>query len=562
MRSPFLSLVCAMALAAFTFAPAVAVDEAVPVFAATEPAPVAPAPVEASDDQKAMDAVIAAAKAKDPEVETKIATGTAWFGTYAKKTNAKGEAVDGTCIVAGTEAKDDKGALVPMSGTSPLQLGDNAWMLMCCAMVLLMTAPGLALFYGGLVRQKNVIATMMQSFALMGIVTVIWVIFGFSMAFAPGSGSTAAFFGDPTKYSFLAGVVWDSGLFGDSQRYPISYDYAPTISFGLFAMFQLMFAIITPALITGAFAERMKFSAMVAFCTIWLVVVYLPLAHMVWGVDGFFNWWNAKSVVPTLDFAGGTVVHISSGVAALVCALFLGKRKGYPGRPIPPHSLVLSFIGAALLWFGWFGFNGGSALGAGGLAVLAFANTQIACAAAAVSWTVVEWIMRGKPTVLGAISGAVAGLVAITPACGFVTPASALIIGLIGGGLCFAAVTYMKRALGYDDALDAFGIHGIGGIWGAIATGMFVNIDVNAAIPALTMFPGGSYYYAKVIAGEISPLTNQIIAVGITVVFSAVASAIILTIVKFTIGLRVNEEEEERGLDLAQHGEEGYNNVM
>ena len=424
MRSLLSHLLLALGLALAGLSP-VRAEDAVPAPAE------APAPAPTADEQALAD-WIAKAKAIDPRAEEKIAASGTWFGTYAQK-------------------KDAAGQTIPGSLETGVNAGDNAWMLIACALVLMMTAPGLTLFYGGLVRQKNVLSTMMQSFALMGIVTVIWTIFGFSMAFAPGT----AFYGDPRTYSFLAGVVWDSGLFSDGNRYPISYDYAPTINFGIFAMFQLMFAIITPALITGAFAERMKFSAQVLFSILWLIVVYLPLAHMVWGVDGFFNWWNAKAVVPTFDFAGGTVVHISSGIAALVACIIIGKRKGYPTRAMPPHNLVLSFIGAALLWVGWFGFNAGSALGAGGLAVLAFANTQIACATAAIAWPLAEWIVRGKPTVLGAISGCVVGLVAITPACGFVTPASAMVIGLVGGVVCFVTVTYLKKALGYDDALDA-----------------------------------------------------------------------------------------------------------
>ena len=523
-----LAIGCGSALWAEDPAPAATVVAPAP--AATE------APKEPTPDEKAMAEIIEKAKTKDADIEAKIAASGAWFGTYAQKKDKDGNALAGT-LETGVNS------------------GDNAWMLIACAIVLLMTGPGLALFYGGLVRRKNVLGTMMQSFALMGIVTVIWTIFGFSLAFAPGN----PFFGDPGKYSFLAGVVWDSALFADGNRYPISYDYAPTISFGIYALFQMMFAIITPALITGAFAERMKFSAMVLFSTLWLIVVYCPMAHMVWGVDGYMNWWNAGAMIPAFDFAGGTVVHISSGIAALVCALVVGKRKGFPERPFPPHSIVLSLIGACLLWVGWFGFNAGSALGAGGLAVLAFANTQIAAAAAAITWPLAEWIIRGKPTVLGAISGAVAGLVAITPACGFVTPASALVIGAVAGALCFTSVSYLKMILGYDDALDAFGIHGVGGIWGALATGLFLNLDVNAAIPALTMWPGGSYYYAEIIAGEASPLMNQISAVVVTVLFSGIGSLVILLAIKYTIGLRVTADQEEEGLDITQHGEEGYN---
>ena len=472
----------------------------------------------------------AAAPAAPPHKnQANIDAGKAWFGTY---------------VAPGT--KDDKGAEI---AATPINNGDNAWMLVSCALVLLMTIPGLALFYGGLVRRKNTLSTMMHSFSLAAVVTVIWTICGFALAFGGGGW----FYGGFADFVMLKGVAFDPALAAHSNRFPINLDYAPTISFAVFCMFQLMFAIITPALISGAFAERIKFSSMLVFTFLWLPFCYIPLAHMVWGKNGLFNWGFGATEWAAFDFAGGTVVHISSGIAALMCAIFLGKRKGYPERSMTPHSLVLSVIGAALLWVGWFGFNAGSALGANGLAALAFTNTQIATAAAALSWPLAEWIIRGKPTVLGAISGAVAGLVAITPACGFVEPGSALIIGLLAGLICFSAVTYLKRLLGYDDALDAFGVHGIGGIWGAIATGLFFSVDVNPNLPALN-----DGLYKAIVDGTHPVVLNQIKAVLVTIVLSAVVSVIALLIVKFTVGLRVTETDEEEGLDLSQHGEEAY----
>src|SRR5262250_2617298 len=339
--------------------------------------------------------------------------------------------------------------------------GDNAWLLTSSALVLLMTGPGLALFYGGLVRKKNVLATMMQSFILMVVITVLWAIFGYSLAFSKGSPVIGSF-----DYTLLKGV-------GSAPSV-----YAATIPHQTFMIFQLMFAIITPALITGAFAERMKFSAMLLFCSLWAVIVYFPLAHMVWGDGGFLNAFLGGRV-PALDFAGGTVVHMSSGFSALVCALYLGKRLGFPKTPMAPHSLVISVIGACLLWVGWFGFNAGSAVNASGLASSAFVATHFGAASAVIGWLVIEWIRQGKPTALGGISGAVAGLVAITPASGFVTPMGALAIGFIAGVVCYFAVTSLKKALGYDDSLDAFGVHGIGGFTGAMLTGVFANKAVN-----------------------------------------------------------------------------------
>src|SRR5664279_4979410 len=340
--------------------------------------------------------------------------------------------------------------------------GDNAWMLVSAALVLLMTGPGLALFYGGLVRKKNILGTMMQSFAMMGLVTILWAIVGYSLAFGHGNSFIGGF-----EHVFLRGV----GLAPNT-------DYAPTIPEQTFMIYQLMFAIITPALITGAFAERMKFSAMAVFLSLWSIFVYSPMAHMVWGIGGLLN--ASGGQIPSLDFAGGTVVHVTSGVSALVTCIYLGKRIGYPQTNMPPHSMVLSFIGACLLWVGWFGFNAGSALAASPLATSAFVNTHFAAASAALGWTIFEWFHNGKPTALGAISGAVAGLVAITPASGFVQPFPALLIGLVAGFFCALMVFKVKSMFRYDDSLDAFGVHGAGGTLGAVLTGLFATSSINA----------------------------------------------------------------------------------
>ena len=409
---------------------------------------------------------------------------------------------------------------------------DNAWMLVSAALVLLMTGPGLALFYGGLVRRKNILGTMMQSFAMIGLVTILWAIVGYSLAFAHGTNFIGGF-----DHIFLRGV----GLAPNP-------DYAPTIPEQTYMVYQLMFAIITPALITGAFAERMKFSAMAVFLSLWSLIVYSPMAHMVWGVGGLLNASGGR--VPSLDFAGGTVVHITSGVSALVTALYLGKRIGYPHTAMPPHSMVLSFIGACLLWVGWFGFNAGSALGSGPLATSAFINTHFAAAAAALGWTIAEWIHNGKPTALGAISGAVAGLVAITPASGFVQPFPALLIGLVAGVFCSFMVFKVKTWFGYDDSLDAFGVHGAGGTLGAILTGLFATRLINPAF--------GANVATGAIDGHWGQLLNQTTGVAIAWGLSAVGTVILLFLVDKTMGLRVSSEDESAGLDLSQHGEEGY----
>ena len=414
---------------------------------------------------------------------------------------------------------------------------DNAWMLVSSALVLLMTGPGLALFYGGLVRKKNVLGTMMQSFAMMGIITVVWALFGYSLAFGSGHSFIGGF-----HNAFLRGV----GFAADP-------DYAATIPVETFMIYQLMFAIITPALITGAFAERMKFSATALFLTLWSIVVYDPMAHMVWGKGGLLNA-SLGGAFPTLDFAGGTVVHVSSGVSALVCALYLGRRLGYPKEPMPPHSVVLSFIGACLLWVGWFGFNAGSALAAGGLATSAFVATHFGAAAAAVGWSGAEWLRNGKPSALGAISGCVAGLVAITPAAGFVGPMSALVIGLIAGAFCFWMVTKGKSLFGYDDSLDAFGVHGAGGTIGALLTGVFASSMINPIFKDSSgkVLPSGA------LEGNPHQVLNQCVGIAIAWVLAIVGTLVLLFVVDKVVGLRISEEHEVQGLDVSQHGEEGY----
>src|SRR5688500_7482167 len=416
--------------------------------------------------------------------------------------------------------------------------GDNAWMLASSALVLMMTAPGLILFYGGLVRRKNVLATMMHSLVLMAVMSVLWVLYGYSFAFSEGSPFLGNF-----DYFFLKGVGTTPNA-----------DYAATIPHQTFMLFQMMFVIITPALISGAIAERMKFSAYLLFMILWVTVVYLPLAHMVWGKGGYFNWASGGKI-PVLDFAGGTVVHISSGVSALVCAIFLGKRTGFPQEPMMPHNVVFSLIGTGLLWVGWFGFNAGSAIGAGELAVSAFAATHFSAAAGALGWMGLEWFLKRKPSVLGAASGMVAGLATITPASGFVTIPSALLIGLLGGMVCYCAVTHLKARFGYDDSLDVFGVHGVGSTVGMLMLGLLASPTVNPLIA--TTFKKGEQVVS--LAGSGSQLMNQVIGIAVTAALSAVATAIILSVLKATIGLRVTDEEECVGLDLTQHGEGAYN---
>jgi Amt family ammonium transporter len=432
--------------------------------------------------------------------------------------------------------------------------GDNAWLLTSSALVLMMTGPGLALFYGGLVRTKNVLSTLMHSMFLMCLISILWLVFGYSMAFGDPvggvgtSGAPAGFLGrilgNPMQYFMLKDV-------GASPN----GTYAGTIPHQTWMIFQLMFAIITPALISGAYAERIKFSAMVLFTVLWATIIYFPLAHMVWGNGGLFSW-SQNGKIPALDFAGGTVVHISSGVSALVCALVLGKRVGYPQQPMPPHNVVLSMTGAGLLWVGWFGFNAGSALNAGTMASSAFAATHFAAASAGFSWAVTEWYLKGKPSALGCVSGMVAGLVVVTPASGFVSPPSAMIMGLIGGAVCYLSASKLKAKFGYDDSLDAFGVHGVGGTLGALLTGVFASKDVNSAI-ASTFKPDGKT--ALDLSGGGAQFFNQLIAVGVTWGLALAGSFVILKIVNAVVGLRPKPEEETRGLDLTLHGESAYN---
>jgi Amt family ammonium transporter len=450
----------------------------------------------------------------------------------------KAQTATSSLSAAAPSPLEDRLAHLEQKAADAQSAGDNAWMLMCSALVLMMTGPGLALFYGGLVRQKNVLATMMHSFALMALVTVVWAVVGYSLCFHSGNPFVGGF-----GYSFLNGV----GAAPDP-------DYAATIPQQTFMVYQLMFAIITPALISGAIAERVRFSAVALFMILWSLFVYAPMAHMVWGKGGLLNA-SLGGRFPTLDFAGGTVVHITSGVSALVCALYLGRRVGYPQRPMPPHSVVLSFIGACLLWVGWFGFNAGSALAASGLATSAFVATHFAAAAAALGWAGAEWIRNGKPSVLGGISGAVAGLVAITPASGFVTPMPALGIGLVAGVLCYFMVALVKMKFGYDDSLDAFGVHGAGGTIGALLTGIFATRAVN---PIFKDSHGNALPVGWA-DGNAGQMLNQLVGIAIAWALAIVGSLIILKIVDALVGFRVSEEQEAEGLDLTQHGEEGYN---
>src|SRR3972149_4091813 len=402
--------------------------------------------------------------------------------------------------------------------------GDTAWMLTSSALVLMMTIPGLFLFYGGLVRRKNALGTIMHSFIIAALISIQWVLWGYSLAFGPD------------KAGLIGGLDW-LGLTGVGlEPYP---DYSATIPHQAFMIYQLMFAIITPALITGAFAERMKFSTFLVFMLLWATFIYDPLAHWVWGVKGWLRELGA------LDFAGGTVVHISSGVSALAAALIIGKRRGYGREPMPPHNLPFTVIGASLLWVGWFGFNAGSALGAGSLATSAFVVTNTATAAAALAWMFAEWIAKGKPTVLGAASGAVAGLVAITPASGFVAPLPSIIIGVGAGVLCYTACN-LKTKLGYDDSLDVVGVHGVGGTWGALATGIFATKTVNDA------GADGLLY------GNPGQLWKQIVAIGATLLLGFVMTVVILKVLDAVMGLRVSEDDELAGLDLSQHSETAY----
>jgi len=426
---------------------------------------------------------------------------------------------------AAPAAPAPQAAAAPQAPPAPkIDSGDTAWVLTSAALVLLMTAPGLALFYGGMVRQKNALGTLMQSFIVLALISVQWVLWGYSLAFGPDKGG------------IIGGLEW-FGLNGVGAA--PNPDYAATIPHQAFMLFQMMFAVITPALITGAFAERKKFSTFLVFILVWATLVYDPLAHWVWGDGG----WLRK--LGALDFAGGTVVHISSGISALAAALVIGKRKGYGHQPMPPHNLPMTVMGASLLWFGWFGFNAGSALAANGLAAHAFTTTNTATAAAALGWMFTEWSSRGKPTVLGAASGAVAGLVAITPAAGFVTPMAAIFIGALAGVLCYTACN-LKTRLGYDDSLDVVGVHAVGGTWGALATGLFATKLVNEG-------GGDGLFY-----GNPKQLGIQLLAVVVTWVLAFVMTVIILKVLDAVMGLRVSDEDEMAGLDLSQHSETAY----
>jgi ammonium transporter, Amt family len=411
----------------------------------------------------------------------------------------------------------------PAAAPPPIDTGDTAWVLTSSALVLAMTMPGLALFYGGLVRNKNVLGTIMHSFVILCLVSVIWVLWGYSLAFGPDVGGV------------IGSLEWIglSGVGGDPHP-----TYGPTIPHQVFMLFQLMFAAITPALVTGAFAERMRFSALMVFAALWSTLIYCPLAHWIWG-----GGWLGK--MGALDFAGGAVVHISSGWAALACALVLGKRKGYGTAHLVPHNLPMSLLGAGLLWFGWFGFNAGSALGANALAASAFLATNTAAAMGALSWMAAEWIHRGKPTTLGVASGAIAGLATVTPAAGFVGPFPALLIGLTAGVACYAAVVWKNR-FGYDDSLDVVGIHGVGGAIGIFATGLFASKMINPA------GADGLFF------GNPGQLLIQLATIGASLAFVMVGTFILLKLIDWTIGLRIDAEEEERGLDLSQHEERAY----
>jgi Amt family ammonium transporter len=433
--------------------------------------------------------------------------------------------IAGVGLTAATSAWAQTAVTAAAPAAPVVNSGDTAWVLISTALVLLMTIPGLALFYGGLVRRKNVLSILMQCFFLVCLITMQWVVFGYSISFGPDIKG------------FIGSLDWS--MLNHVGAEP-NADYAGTIPHSVFMLFQMMFAIITPALIIGAFAERMKFAAFAVFSLLWTTIVYDPVAHWVWGVGGFLRTMGA------LDFAGGTVVHINAGIAALVAALVLGRRLGYPKKLSPPHNLPFAVMGASLLWFGWFGFNAGSALGANGLAGSAFLCTHVATAAAGLAWAVMDLIKNKHVTMLGLISGAVAGLVAITPAAGFVTPAGSIAIGVGAGVICYLFVTVVKPRLGYDDALDAFGVHGIGGIWGALATGLFATTTVNAA------GANGLFYGNPVL------LWIQLKAVLVTLVYSGVVSYVLLKIVDKIIGLRAGEQAERIGLDLVDHRETGY----
>jgi Amt family ammonium transporter len=445
----------------------------------------------------------------------------------------------------GTRGSDAANAKVKsnIAGSGP---GHNAWMMTSAALVLFMTLPGLALFYGGLVRKKNVLSVLAQCLGIAGLVSILWWAFGYSMVFADGSGP---FFGN-MKFAFLKGVDSNPNTF-----------YSYWVSHNVFSMYQMMFAIITPALIVGAIAERMKYSAILLFVALWMAIVYFPLAHMVWGVNGFMNGvWNPDAKIKAMDFAGGTVVHMSSGWSALILCLILGKRLGFGKEPMPPHSMVLCMVGTGMLWVGWYGFNAGSAVAADGIAANAFMTTTMATAVASFTWAMAEYVTKGKPSVLGYCSGAVAGLVVITPACGFVNVTGSIIIGIAAGLVPFFFCLKVKNWFGYDDALDTFGVHAVGGTIGAFLTGVLADPAVNANIAASTADPKNPATMnglAAAITGHMAWL-EQVKAIGVTLVLAIVGTLVIAFVVKAILGLRPNEEVETLGLDITEHGEEGY----
>ena len=454
------------------------------------------------------------ASPKEPDTEQRLADLEAYINNVGRGSDTATNNVSSKIAVAGP--------------------GHNAWMMTSAALVLFMTLPGLALFYGGLVRRKNVLSVLAQCLGIAGLVTILWWVCGYSFVFADGAG---AVIGDFKKFAFLKGV--------DSAP---NTNYAYWVSHNVFSMYQLMFAIITPALIIGAVAERMKFSAVLLFVALWMFIVYFPLAHMVWGINGLMNGvWNADAKIKAIDFAGGTVVHMSSGWSALILCMFLGKRLGFGKEPMPPHSMVLCMVGTGMLWVGWYGFNAGSAAAADGVAANAFMTTTIATAVASFVWAMAEYIFRGKPSILGFCSGAVAGLVVVTPACGFIDTTGAVIIGVLAGIIPFFAIMKVKAWLGYDDALDTFGVHAVGGTLGALMTGFLATPSVN----------GNLNTNLKEIVGKTLWL-EQIKAIGVTLVLAIVGTIIVAFIVKAVVGLRTSEEVETIGLDLAEHGEEGY----
>ncbi len=457
-------------------------------------------------------AEIAPAKA-EPTMEQRIADLEAYMGNAAR----------------GADATDAK-MTSKIPGPGP---GHNAWMMVSAALVLFMTLPGLALFYGGLVRQKNVLSVLGQCLGIAGLVTILWWAVGYSLVFAKGT----PYLGSVSTFAFFQGVDGNPNT-----------DYSYWVSQNVFAMFQMMFAIITPALIIGAVAERMKFWAVMAFVTVWMFVVYFPLAHMVWGIDGLMNGvWNADAKIKAIDFAGGTVVHMSSGWSALVLCLILGPRVGFGKTPMAPHSMVLCMVGTGMLWVGWYGFNAGSAVGADGIAANAFTTTTLAAAVAAFVWAVAEATVKGKPSILGFCSGAVAGLVVVTPACGFINPSGAIIIGLLAGVIPFLACNYLKGLIGYDDALDTFGVHAVGGTLGAVMTGVLATLDVNPNLAT----------NLKAVVGK-GLVLEQFKAMGITLLLSVAATAAIAYTLKAIMGLRADDEVQMNGLDISEHGEEGY----